>query len=204
MNHQHPSEYVLVLDDGRVFCELHPVFKGQLFQMLKNWASGNNCRLELKWVSLPGPTEEDQSVCDAFYYCQRGWSNLQHGRVELAYEYFKEAHLQDVNNKDIRRAYARSLMLLRPKRRDRILEDHLIRGQPLHGEDEFKYQYVMMRDTIQELEQQEMSIRAFSREWSWISEIKDRDENSEPQELPLSPVETLSDDAAELEGRGVQ
>lgn len=195
LNHQHPSEYVLVLDDGTVYCRLHPGFEAQLHQMLKKWAEGNKLKLKWKLTSPGGCTEEDQRVRDAFYYSQRGWSHLQRENFELAYEYFKEAHTQDMNNDKIRKTYAQSLIKLRSMRKDQALEDHLARGQPLSGVSdrnaEFRYQYVFMLDTIKQLERREMLFSSPSREWSWVSELEDSKGKSGPQELDLSPISTL-------------
>lgn len=195
LNHQHPSEYILVLDDGRVYCRLHPGFEAQLHQMLKKWAEGNKLKLKWKFVSPSGCTEKDQRVRDAFYYSQRGWSHLQRDNFELAYEYFKEAHTQDAKNEAIRKAYALSLMKLRPMRMDQVLEDHLIRGYPLSGVSdrnaEFRYQYMFMLDIIKNLEKENMSPRGPLREWSWISEVEDLKTELEPQELDASPASTL-------------
>ncbi len=193
--------------------------------MLKKWARGNRLKFEWNFVSSCGCSVDDQKLLDALYYYRRGCSHFQRKSFRLAYKYLKEAHTQNWSNADIRKAYAQSLIALRHVLQDEILETYLERADPRQplpggsdGNAEFRYQYMIMQETIELVEGQTFELLSPLREWSWVLEVEEmrvkstrvveveeqRDKSIGRAELDLSPVSTIvpeysvTEDAVEL------
>lgn len=196
---------MLVLDDGKVYCSLHPHFEPAIHTLLTRWATEK--KLKLQWNFHPSTTLglEDLRFIDARYYYRRGLFFLRQQTpesIELAYGYLREAHTQDFDSKDnsetIRIAYARALIALREKRRDPILEAYLARSdrrQPMplisDANLEFRNEYTNFLVTVGSVERTRARVGVgvgMTREWSWGMEDERSVLGEEARELHVDPI----------------
>ncbi len=133
MNHQAPTEYVLVFNEGQVYLRLHQDFEGKIRPLLEKWGKDSKINA-LQWRFTPSCncSIKEQMLKDAAYYSRRGLFHLRKQskeNAELAYQYLRAAHNQDWNNERIRECYAMALVELRKYRNDPMLDGHLDRGE---------------------------------------------------------------------------
>jgi hypothetical protein len=125
LNHQHSTEYLLLLSDGKVYARLHRNFEEKLKPLLQKWADSKRKPLQLTFRWSCDCSEESQRKADAGYYNLRGMYHMKRGQPELAYGYLREAHKQDPGDLGIRNRYLKTLNEFRAFLKDPKLEQYL-------------------------------------------------------------------------------
>lgn len=130
LNHQHPTEYVLIFNEGQVYIRLHQAFEEKIWNLVKVWADDRKIKcIQWNFRSSCSCSPQNQMQKDADYYSKRGLFHLRRGNAELAYNYLKEAHTLDWTEETIKNNYAKALVALRKERKDSILDAYLERGE---------------------------------------------------------------------------
>ncbi|KAF4628830.1 hypothetical protein G7Y89_g9323 [Cudoniella acicularis] len=213
-NHQHPTEYVLLFENGKVYARLHRDFEKPLKTLVQEWAKGNGLerRLEFKFYVSCLCTKKYQEQQNAAYYNRRGVFQIRRGKAEIATQYLREAQHLDQRNGEIRRNYAMALVRMRSILNDRHLEDYLTRlGDPSEGPEgpappvatepnaDFRIQYIMMLRTIRTVQGLQIDHQQYQSEWSIRTAVMGapRNDTNGPHEVesesrsPLSPVVSI-------------
>jgi hypothetical protein len=130
LNHQHPTEYVLLFSDGHTHVKLHSKFEKPLTVLLEEWATNNKVR-NFRPIFRPSCscTEEEQQHRNSMYYDARGLFHLSLGDPEQALAYLSEArmHAPRETMAEVRNHYDMAIYAVRLKKQDPILEDYLVR-----------------------------------------------------------------------------
>ncbi len=183
MNHQHPSEYVLLFSDGTVHARLHRNFEGKLKTLLQKWADESKKPLGWNFEKSCDCSETSQQKADASYYSQRGVFHMKRGDFELAYCYLREAYFQNPKDRGIRSRYVKALSEFRAFLKDPELEQHLAKHSqwnglplPFSADDSltivarFRQDYILMMTTTLGLTEGELNLdMAQQKEWSYLS-----------------------------------
>ncbi|PMD20198.1 hypothetical protein NA56DRAFT_187210 [Hyaloscypha hepaticicola] len=125
MNHQRPSEYVLLFSDGTGYARLHRNFEEKLKTLLQKWADDRKKPLGWNFKMSCDCSETSQQKADASYYSQRGLFHMRRGDFELAYCYLREAYFQNPKDRGIRSRYVKALSEFRAFLKDPALEQYL-------------------------------------------------------------------------------
>jgi hypothetical protein len=117
LNHQHPTEYLLLFSSGIVHAKLHGDFNGQLHDLLKIWfdaKSKRNRNLEdSEWFYFTPSSEicpKEQQKRIAEYYVQRGLFHYTQGNILLA-RHLHRAEVQPLHKHSVEDDYVKSLVL---------------------------------------------------------------------------------------------
>ncbi|KAH8655990.1 hypothetical protein BGZ60DRAFT_417594 [Tricladium varicosporioides] len=152
LNHQHPTEYLLLMGNGEVYARLHEDFREPLQKLSKEWATGNKLSRNYRFRFYPSChcSKVQQAEQNAAYYNARGIFHLNRGNDLLAYQYLKAAHELHGSNAFIRRNYALALL-----EHQRILQDpilvRVLLGEPNSSAGlnaAFRLDYLSMNTTI--------------------------------------------------------
>jgi hypothetical protein len=221
LNHQHPSEYVLLFSDGTVYARLHRNFEAKLKPLLKKWADDRKKPLGWNFKMSCDCSEASQRKADASYYKLRGMFHMKRGDFELAYGYLREAHIQNPKDGGIRSRYVKALNEFRASLRDPALEQYLAqhtRGaelyMPFPANDSssavarFRHDYVRMMTTLGSMEAGVNSINDASTnveqqdEWSRLSYERAEDIGlHEVESNPSNRWSELPESAMQLAGQ---
>lgn len=183
MNHQHPSEYVLLFSDGTVYARLHQNFEEKLKTLLQKWADDRKKPLGWNFKMSCDCSERSQQKADASYYSQRGVFHMKRGDFELAYCYLREAYFQNPKDRGIQSRYVKALSEFRAFLKDPALEEYLAKHShwnglplPFPANDSsptvarFRQDYVLMMTTTLGLTEAELNLDMTQQnEWSYLS-----------------------------------
>jgi hypothetical protein len=127
LNHQNPSEYVLLFSDGRTYAGLHNDFHKPLKAILFQWATNRNLTKTFQYHPKVtcSYTLSQQRAMNAAYYNKRGLFQISRGNPWLALRYLREAHEQDRSGLEIHGNFGMALVAVRQIERDDELERYI-------------------------------------------------------------------------------